>query len=93
MIKLHVNNQDPRLQHFLRATGRSHLIRSICSDSSVLLIANADDLKIPSRYLAEHEGIEATWSQVFDGTFRAWRCSASPVVSDETESTVTSKPY
>lgn len=90
MIKLQRNNQDPRLQHFLIATGRSHLFRSICGDPSVLLIANANDLSIPSRYLSEHEGVEATWSQVFDGTFRVWRCSAATTSGDEAQGPVSS---
>jgi hypothetical protein len=74
VIKLQRNNQSPRFQHFLASTGRSSLLRSICEDPSALVIANPGDLDTPTRYMAEHDGIEASWTLVYDGSFRVWRC-------------------
>jgi hypothetical protein len=71
------NNQDPRLQNYLVATGRAPLFRAICSDPSILVVANPGRLDVVTRSLAEHDGLDVTWTPVFLGTIRVWRCTPS----------------
>jgi hypothetical protein len=69
------NNQSPRVQHFLTSTGHSPLLRSICDDPSILVVADSSELDVPTRYLREHDHLDVTWTEVFDGSFRVWRCA------------------
>lgn len=74
-IALTWNNQNPLLQDFLRKSGRPGLLRSICSDPSVLVIADEGRLDVMNIFFREHENLEIRWTDTHSGSFRAWRCS------------------
>ena len=68
------NNQYPLLQDFLARTHRGDLLRAVCADPSILVVAEAGRLERVTDSLREHAGLDVRWDQVFDGSFRAWRC-------------------
>jgi hypothetical protein len=73
-VSLGWNNQSPSLQRFLSQSGRQPLLEALCLDPSVLIVAEEDRLEFVTRYLEEHFGASAEWTDVFAGSFRAWRC-------------------
>jgi len=75
-VALGWNNQNPQLHHFLNATGREPLLRALCSDPSILIVADRDPLDLVTTYMIEHFNTAVTWTQVHNGSFPAWRCSA-----------------
>ena len=78
-IRLGGNNGNPLLDHYLRRTGRHQLLQVICTDPSVVLIADPPYLDAATRYMLEHAHRKVTWENVFDGSFRAWRCRENTV--------------
>jgi len=74
-VALGWNNQNPQLHHYLTATGRQPLLRALCTDSSILIVADRDPLDLVATYMNEHFNTAVTWTQVYDGSFPAWRCS------------------
>lgn len=74
MIRLGGNNGNPLLQHFLQRTGRPRLLLSICSDPSILVVADRSRLDLVTNYMAEHAARTVTWEPAFEGSFSAWRC-------------------
>jgi hypothetical protein len=77
-IRLGGDNGNPLLGHYLQATGRQQLVQSICTNPSMLLIADPSQLDVATRYLFEHVQRKVTWENVFDGSFRVWRCRDGP---------------
>jgi hypothetical protein len=75
-VALGWNNQNPQLHHFLSATGRQPLLRALCTDPSILIVADRDPLDLVTTYMDEHFNTAVKWTQVYDGSFPAWRCSA-----------------
>lgn len=73
-VSLGWNNQSPALQRFLTHSGRQPLLRALCDDPSLLIVGEEDRLEFVTTYLREHFGRAAEWSDVFAGSFRAWRC-------------------
>jgi hypothetical protein len=43
----------------------------------MLVVANPGRLDVVTRSLIEHNGLEVTWTPVFLGTIRVWRCTPS----------------
>jgi hypothetical protein len=74
-IGLGWNNQNPLLQAFLRKTGRDGLFRAMCTDPSVLVIAEEGRLDVVTIFFREHYNSQIRWSEVYRGSFPAWRCS------------------
>ena len=74
-VQLTYNNQYPLLQDFLVRTQRRDLLRSVCADPSILVVADPGRLERVTDSLREHSGTMVRWDQVFDGSFRAWRCT------------------
>ena len=78
-VPLGWDNQHPDLQHFLSATHHQPLLRAICADPSIFVIAESGRLEAVTISMREHFGADVAWSPVYEGSFRAWRCSpASP---------------
>jgi hypothetical protein len=75
-VALGWNNQNPQLHHYLNATGRQPLLRALCTDPSILIVADRDPLDFVATYMNEHFSTAVSWTQVYDGSFPAWRCSA-----------------
>ncbi len=73
-VSLGWNNQGPSLQRFLSASRRQPLLRTLCVDPSILIVAEEDRLEFVTVYLKEHFGASAEWRDVLVGSFRAWRC-------------------
>lgn len=74
-IALAWNNQNPLLQRFLQRSGRKGLLESMCSDPSVLVIADEGRLDFVTTFFAEHRHEQIVWTPVYTGSFPAWRCS------------------
>jgi hypothetical protein len=74
LLALSFDNQSPVVQRFLSATGRQPLLRAMCLDPSILVVSEERRLDPVTTYWREHLGAEVRWSQVFEGTFRVWRC-------------------
>jgi hypothetical protein len=75
-VALGWNNQNPQLHRFLSATGREPLLRALCTNPSILIVSDRDPLDLVSTYMDEHFDAAVTWTQVYDGSFPAWRCSS-----------------
>jgi hypothetical protein len=73
-VHLGYNNQGPDLQAFLSATGRQPLIRALCVDPAMLVVAQEGRLDFATAYLKEHHGMDVQWRPVFTGSFQAFRC-------------------
>jgi len=77
-VALGWNNQSPLLQRFLTVTGRQPLLRAMCSDPSIVVIAaRPDRLEPVNRYMREHFHETVAWTRLNSGSFAAWRCTAT----------------
>jgi hypothetical protein len=76
-IALGWNNQNPLLQRFLSSSGREPLLKAICSDPGIFVIAEEGRLDFVTTYLQERYDTNVRWTDVFDGSFHAWRCDRS----------------
>jgi hypothetical protein len=65
---------NPLLQEFLNRTGRQPIFRAICEDPSILVVSEEDRLGLVTTYFREHFNRTIAWTQVYSGSFRAWRC-------------------
>ncbi len=74
MIRLGGNNGNPRQREFLKTTGRSRLLVSICEDPSIFVVAEAGTIEMVPVYMAEHAGRSVAVEPVFEASFTAWRC-------------------
>jgi hypothetical protein len=74
-VALGWNNQNPQVQRFLTDTGRQPLLRALCTAPSILVVAESRTLDVVTRYLSEHFDTSVRWTQVYAGSFPAWRCS------------------
>jgi hypothetical protein len=71
------NNQNPQVQRFLSDTGRQPLLRALCHSPSMFLVIEEPSLDLVRQYVQEHFDTTVDWTQVYAGTFPAWRCSAA----------------
>jgi hypothetical protein len=76
-IALGWNNQNPLLQRFLSSSGREPLLKAICSDPAIFIIAEEGRLDFVTTYLRERYDTDVKWTDVFAGSFHAWRCDRS----------------
>lgn len=78
-IVLSWNNQNPLLQRFLSETGRLPLLRAICADQSILVVADEGRLDFVTTYLQEHFNTSVAWTEVTEASlsFPVWRCSVT----------------
>ena len=75
-VTLGWNNQNPQVQRYLADTGRQPLFRALCSDPSIFIVADRGSLDLVTQYMQEHFDTPVAWTQVYEGSFLAWRCSA-----------------
>jgi hypothetical protein len=75
VVALGWNNQNPQVQRFLTDTGRQPLLRALCTSPAILIVAERSSLDVVTEYLNEHFDTPVKWTQVYAGTFPAWRCS------------------
>ena len=80
-VRLGGNNQNPQLQDFLSKTGRQPLLRAVCQDPSIIVVAHPERLLPATIYMQEHYDTAVSWTQVREGSLRAWRCA--PRISTE----------
>ena len=76
-VQLGIENHNPNLQAFLARSHLTPLMRSICTDRSVLVVSEADRLVPVTVYMREHFDNVVEWTNVYAGSFRVWRCSAA----------------
>jgi len=74
-VTLGWNNQNPQVQRFLTDTGRQPLLRALCTAPSIFIVAERRPLDAVTIYLREHFDMSVKWTQVYAGSFLAWRCS------------------
>jgi len=74
-VALGNENHNPYLQRFLAASYRPSLLYAICTDPSILVVGDYDRLAPVTSYMREHFGSHVTWTNVYQGSFGAWRCS------------------
>ena len=75
VVALGWNNQNPQVQRFLTDTGRQPLLHALCTSPAILIVTERSSLDAVTEYLKEHFDTSVRWTQVYAGTFRAWRCS------------------
>lgn len=79
-VALGWNNQSPHLQAFLTATGRQPLLRAMCTDPSVVVVAARPDVFEPvDTYMREHAHLRVGWTRISSGSFSAWRCTTDGI--------------
>ena len=74
-IALGNENHNPYMQRFVEASFRPSLLRAICTDPSIVVVADYDRLAPVTSYMREHFGTHVTWTNVYQASFDAWRCS------------------
>lgn len=74
-IQLGLNNHHPYVQRFIQQSYRGSLLRAMCTDPSIIVVAERGRLDPVTVFMKEHYDTDVTWIPVFDGSFRAWRCS------------------
>jgi hypothetical protein len=86
-IQLGTNNHNPSVEDFAERTYHDSLLHVICTDPSVLVVAEEGRLEPVTNYMAEHYETHVTWTEVYAGSFRVWRCvSTPPAISTATAS-------
>jgi hypothetical protein len=73
-IQLGMNNHDPDVQRFIDAAYGGSLLQAMCSDPSIVIVAERGRLEPVTTFMKEHWDTDVTWMPVYDGSFRAWRC-------------------
>ena len=73
-IQLGLNNRNPYVQRFVTRSYRDSLLHDICSDPSIIVVAEYGRLDAVTTFLKERYGVDMQWSEVYSGSFRAWRC-------------------
>jgi hypothetical protein len=75
-IQLGMNNHNPYVQRFITRSYPEPLLHAICTQPSILVIAERDRLEPVTTFMREHYGTEVEWNETYAGSFRVWRCSA-----------------
>ena len=76
-IQLGLNNHNPEVQRFVQRAYHGSLLRAVCTDPSIIVVAERGRLDPVTTFMKEYYGTGVTWIPVYDGSFRAWRCSPS----------------
>jgi len=76
-IQLGLNNHHPYVQRFVQHEYGGSLLHAMCTDPSIIVVAERGRLAPVTLFMREHYGTEVTWVPVYDGSFRAWRCAPS----------------
>src|SRR5262249_19184190 len=74
-IQLGLNNHHPYVQRFVQQAYGGSLLHAMCSDPSIIVVAERGRLDPVTVFMKEHYDTDVTWIPAFDGSFRAWRCS------------------
>jgi len=77
-IQLGLNNHNPEVQRFVQRAYHGSLLQAICSDSSIIVVAERGRLDPLTTCSKEYYATDVTWIPVYDGSFRAWRCAPRP---------------
>ena len=80
-VRLHAvalgnENHNPYLQRFLAASYQPSLLHAICTDPSILVVGESDRFAPVTSYMRERFGSDVTWTNVYQASFGAWRCSS-----------------
>jgi hypothetical protein len=73
-IQLGLNNHNPYVQRFVAHSHPESLLQRICSDSSVIVVAERGRLDAVTTFMKERYATDVQWNEVYSGSFRAWRC-------------------
>jgi hypothetical protein len=76
-IQLGLNNHNPEVQRFVQRVYHGSLLRAVCSDPSIIVVAEHGRLDPVTTFMKENYATDVTWIPVYDGSFRAWRCAPS----------------
>jgi len=74
-IQLGMNNHNPYVQRFIAHAEREQLLHAICTDPTILVVAEAGRLEPVTVFLRERYSMNVDWAAVYQGSFRVWRCS------------------
>jgi hypothetical protein len=74
-IQLGMNNHNPYVQLFAAHAYGESLLHAICTDPSILVVAERGRLDPVTTFMKERYGTDVDWREVYAGSFRAWRCS------------------
>jgi hypothetical protein len=74
-IQLGMNNHNPYVQRFVAHSYREPLLHAICTNPSMLVVADAGRLEPVTVFMRERYGVDVDWSEVYQGSFHVWRCS------------------
>jgi hypothetical protein len=85
-IQLGLNNNQPDVRQFIDETYGGSLLQAMCSDPSIIVVAERGRLDPVTTFMREHYGTDVTWIPAFDGSFRAWRCSPTAASNGSTRS-------
>ena len=67
--------QNPYVQRFVQNTYGGSLLHAICTDPSIIVVAEHGRLEPVTAFMKEHYDADVTWIPVYEGSFRAWRCA------------------
>jgi hypothetical protein len=74
-IQLGMNNHNPYVQRFIAHSYREPLLHAVCTDPSILVVAEPGRLEPVTVFMRERYGVDVDWRAVYQGSFRVWRCS------------------
>jgi hypothetical protein len=74
-IQLGLNNHNPYVLRFIAQTYGESLLHAMCTNPSILVVAEPGRLQPVTVFMHEHYGMDVNWNLVYQGSFRAWRCS------------------
>jgi hypothetical protein len=74
-IQLGIENHNPYLLGFLARSYPISLMHAICTDPSILVVSERDRLEPVTVYMREHFDKVVEWTNVYEASFRVWRCS------------------
>jgi len=74
-LQLGLNNHHPYVQRFVQNVYGGSLLHAICTDPSIIVVAEHGRLEPVTAFMKEHYDADVTWIPAYEGSFRAWRCS------------------
>ena len=80
-IQLGLNNHNPYVRRFIARTYGESLLHAMCTHPSILVVAEPGRLESVTAFMHEHHDTDVSWDLVYEGSFRAWRCSPARTYS------------
>lgn len=80
-IQLGLNNHNPYVLRFIERTYGESLLLASCTHPSIIVVAEPGRLEPVTLFMREHYDLNVNWDLVYEGSFRAWRCSPAKTYS------------